>query len=126
MALAVTAKKAWSRYCELLVTRPLITKGLTGGTLFSTGDLLAQYLDGTLQTTGYNPKRTAIGFCWSSCIFTPHGHTWFAKILPHYFPTNSMKHTISKMLIDQTFFATYVNSLYLTYSTTAHLGYFDF
>lgn len=119
------AQQLWSKYCDLLVTRPLITKGLTGGTLFAIGDLLAQKLDGTLDTTGYNPKRSLIGFCWSSCIFTPIGHTWYAKIFPRYLPQTTTQHTIAKVALDQLCFSSVINTLYLSYTTTAHRGEFN-
>ncbi len=41
--------RAWGRYNELCITRPLLTKGATGGFLFALGDLIAQKLDGTLD-----------------------------------------------------------------------------
>lgn len=51
-SLVASIGRTWARYNELCITRPLTTKGLTGGFLFSTGDLIAQKLDGTLARYG--------------------------------------------------------------------------
>lgn len=42
-------RRAWTRYCQLLVEKPLPTKAATGGTLFALGDLIGQKIDGTLD-----------------------------------------------------------------------------
>jgi len=112
--------RLWARYNELLVTRPLISKGLTGGILFGGGDLLAQKLDGTLDTKGYTPVRTARSFFWSAVCFTPIGHYWYVHVLNKYLPATTTKAVLTKVALDQLTFSPFINAAFLSYSALSH------
>lgn len=67
----------WRRYNELLHTRPLPTKCITSAILYMLGDGAGQYLDGTLQRQGYQPRRTLSAGIFGGLVFAPiaHGNT---------------------------------------------------
>lgn len=112
--MGAVGSRAWTRYCELLVEKPILSKGLTGGVLFAGGDLLAQKLDGTLEgPKGYDPKRTVRGFFWSAVCFTPVGHAWYMGVLNRYLPGAATSEVLKKVALDQLLFGPIVNGVRL-------------
>jgi len=104
-------RRAWQRYCELLVTKPLITKAATGGTLFGLGDVLGQALDGSIERGQYDPARTLRAVVWSAAGFTPIAHAWYIKVLDRRVPGTTPKAVISKVALDQLLFAPFINAV---------------
>lgn len=106
-----------ARYLHLLETRPLITKCITSGTLFCTGDVIAQSMDGTISRKGYDAYRGTGALIWGGVIFAPIAHVWYNRILSYYVPGVSTKAVLTKVFVDQTLWGAAINSLYLTYAT---------
>ncbi len=99
--------RAWNAFNRLLVERPVLTKAVVSGALFSTGDLIGQKIDGTWDK-GYDVKRAARGFAWSACIFTPIAHVWYNKILEKTFAARG---PLFKVLLDQGTFGPVMNAV---------------
>ena len=75
---------AW--YRRQLAERPLITKMLTAGFIFSTGDVLSQKLFNNASEIGYNFKRTGYFAAMGMCYFAPALHWNFSIMLPKIAP----------------------------------------
>ena len=105
----------WSRYMRLLEVYPLPTKAVTSGVLFTAGDGIAQYVDGTIQKRGYNVDRGLKATVWGGIIFAPLAHVWYNRVLERYVPGTSTRAVLTKVFLDQTAWAVAINSLYLSY-----------
>jgi protein Mpv17 len=112
--------RAWARYMHYLDVYPLPTKAITSATLYTAGDGIAQYVDGTLQTRGYNADRGLKAAVWGGIIFAPLAHVWYNRVLERYVPGASNRAVATKVFLDQTGWGLAVNSLYLYYASDTH------
>ena len=115
----------WRGYMHLLETRPLITKIVTSGTLFCTGDAIAQNVDGTIRRRGYDSKRALGAAVWGGLIFAPIAHVYYNRVLSYYIPGTSTAAVLTKVAIDQTIWGVMINSAYLSYAALWNGGTTD-
>ena len=101
---ALASLRTW--YGRQLTERPLITKVLTAGVVFSTGDLLSQK---ALSSDRINFKRTAYFAAMGMCYYAPLLHWNFSIMLPKIAPItpgcNMTVITLKKLAFDQFIFA---------------------
>lgn len=101
----------------------VLSGAMTVGGLFAAGDLLAQYMDGTLESPkGYNVERSVRGFTWACCIFTPIAHVWYNKFLERVIPGATMESVVKKVALDQGLFGPVMNAGYLAWSVASAGG----
>ena len=112
--------RLWSRYMHYLDVYPLPTKILTSGTLYTAGDGIAQYVDGTIEKRGYNVDRGLKAAIWGGVIFAPLAHVWYNRVLETRLPGTSTRAVLSKVFLDQTGWAIVVNAIYLSYASGPH------
>ena len=108
--------RLWSRYMHYLDVYPLPTKILTSGTLYTAGDGIAQYVDGTIAKRGYNVDRGVKAAIWGGVIFAPLAHVWYNRVLERYVPGTSGRAVLTKVFLDQTAWAIVINTFYLSYA----------
>ena len=102
---------------RLLDLYPLPTKMVTSGTLYTAGDAIAQYVDGTIPKRGYNVERGLKGAIWGGVIFAPLAHLWYNRVLERYVVGSGMKPVLIKVALDQTAWALVINAFYLSYAS---------
>ena len=111
--------RLWHRYMHFLEVYPLPTKIVTSGTLYTAGDAIAQYVDGTIPARGYNVDRGLKSAVWGGIIFAPLAHVWYNRVLERYVPGSGMRSVLTKVALDQTGWALVVNAIYLSYASAA-------
>ncbi|KAH3680841.1 hypothetical protein WICPIJ_008096 [Wickerhamomyces pijperi] len=121
-------------YQAKLQTHPFITNALTTGFLFGTGDILAQCLFPTrnsspLETSSssslrfkisYDYKRTLRAVVYGSCIFALIGDKWYKFLSSNVqLPTGTspLLTSLAKMAVDQLMFAPLGIPVYYTAMT---------
>jgi hypothetical protein len=112
--------RLWSRYMHLLDVYPLPTKMVTSGTLYTAGDAIAQYVDNTIPTRGYNVDRGLKSAIWGGVIFAPLAHVWYNRVLERYVQGSTMRPVLIKVALDQTAWALVINTFYLSYASATH------
>jgi len=109
-----------SRYLHYLSVYPLPTKIVTSASLFGAGDVISQYVDGTMVSkNGFNQDRTMKAMVWGGIIFAPLAHVWYNKVLERFVPGTHATAVLTKVALDQTLWGVAINSLYLAYATVS-------
>ncbi|AQZ15372.1 SYM1 (YLR251W) [Zygosaccharomyces parabailii] len=111
--IASRMKRAFAWYANTLREHPKAANSVMTGTLFGTGDLIAQWFfpnsRDDKQQQGYDFARTARSVIYGSCIFSFIGDQWYkilnSKIrLPNQ-PQSSILNTTFRVAVDQLCFA---------------------
>mgnify|MGYP003365784449 FL=1 len=110
----------FKRYNYWLTKYPYRTNAITTGTLFGTGDIIAQKL--FTKEDEYDYKRTIRATIYGSVIFSVVGDKWY-KLLNNLKLSNSMRGIIVRVGIDQIIFAPFGLVLYYTSMTILSGGY---
>jgi protein Mpv17 len=98
-----------------------LTNMVTSAGLWVVGDLIAQTLSPATDENGkpvenYDFVRTARMASWGGLGFAPLAHPWY-QFLQRAFPSSSVQHVASKVLLDQSIWAAGVTSLLFTYTS---------
>ena len=101
------------RYDALLVSHPLMTKGLTTASISAIGDVTTQAL--FREESSWDLRRTFNFSFLGLCLVTPCLHNWYG-FLSVKFPGQAISATVKRTLADQfvfapTFLATFLTSL---------------
>jgi hypothetical protein len=73
----------WAAYLAALQRRPVLTKGLTSGSLWAAADLVAQaeaQRRAGAPSFAWNPVRSAGVFAYGLALSGPLGHYWYALL----------------------------------------------
>eukprot|EP00188_Purpureofilum_apyrenoidigerum_P003605 Plantae.Rhodophyta-Purpureofilum_apyrenoidigerum.ctg3830.p1 GENE.Plantae.Rhodophyta-Purpureofilum_apyrenoidigerum.ctg3830~~Plantae.Rhodophyta-Purpureofilum_apyrenoidigerum.ctg3830.p1 ORF type:complete len:296 (+),score=37.94 Plantae.Rhodophyta-Purpureofilum_apyrenoidigerum.ctg3830:56-943(+) len=102
-------------YGQAVSKRPLTTKMIVSAVLTFGADVVAQYLEWRNHGGKYfdlDWRRTMSITTWFTIVGTPILHKWFG-VLERFFPGNSKFNPLRMMLVDQTTFAVFFNSVLL-------------
>ena len=130
----------WRRYCDLVATRPIVTKASTSAVAWLVGDAVSQRAaatgaggaerpagGGAQQPAGgagsspasgsgaswYDPVRAARSVAFGFFVIGPWGHAWF-NVLDRFVPGKSLPRICAKAALDQTFYAPPLYAFYYT------------
>ena len=101
----------WERYCRNVVERPLLTKSIISGFVYSFGDLIAQKLEGA-SISELDVRRTARSGVLGLAFQAPIYHYYY-ELTEHVLPTeNGLSSALAKVVLDQTAATAAWNALY--------------
>ncbi|TDH66712.1 hypothetical protein CCR75_006573 [Bremia lactucae] len=116
--------RLWDAYASLLVTHPLSTKIVTGGTIAGLGDIGCQVLlEGERKDAKFDLKRTAIFTFLGGVAVSPILHVWYG-FLGSRLPGISKATITKRLVLDQIIFAPVFLSIFLS-SVQALEGHAD-
>jgi hypothetical protein len=91
--------KFWAKYLDLLDSKPLQTRMITGFLIGAVGDIISQISGGT-KASALDLKRLLIFSSWGGFGFTPVGYNWY-NLIESTVPVNIPARFFWKMLMDQ-------------------------
>ncbi|KAF9906731.1 Protein required for ethanol metabolism [Linnemannia zychae] len=93
-------------YTRALANYPITTQALSTGTLFGTGDLIAQFLvEDKSATSGWDKARTARMAVFGTGFAGPVLHHWYKFLDRSIRLSTPVKTLIGRVAVDQIFFA---------------------
>lgn len=92
----------WAKYLELLDTKPLATRMMTGFVIGTFGDVLSQHMAG-VKFSQLDIKRLLIFSAWGGFGFTPIAMYWY-NIIDATIPATMAMRGVAKMAMDQILF----------------------
>ena len=91
-----------AKYNNSLKARPLLTKVVTSGVIYTLGDLLCQVSENySKKETTYNVTRMRTFFLWGALIVAPMLHISYTRLYPWLVPELTTKGAFKKLAIDQ-------------------------
>ena len=112
----------WQTYQRLIKQKPLLTSSITGASVMAVGDLIAQNIK--IKTSRENEenyfdyRRTFCMSVWSGVIMAPTFLLWFKK-LDKWFPGNSVRSAMLKVVTNHAAVAVPFNAVALAYTVTS-------
>ncbi|KAG0060202.1 Protein required for ethanol metabolism [Linnemannia elongata] len=93
-------------YTRALTNYPISTQALSTGTLFGTGDLIAQFfIDSNLSAQGWDKARTARMVVFGAGFAGPVLHNWYKFLDKNIRLATPVQSLIGRVAVDQIFFA---------------------
>lgn len=116
-------------YHTALHTKPIRTKALTAGVLFTIGDTLSQYIICKYTykslTENWDSRRcfnmAIFGLCYSGPIL----HVWLTHVLPRLASGTGLKLSLKKTALDQLIFGPYQSGMFFIIQTLLSGGGFE-
>ncbi|XP_078173054.1 uncharacterized protein LOC144566886 [Carex rostrata] len=114
-AASVSARSGFvSWYLGLIEARPILTKSITAGIIFTAADLSSQMI--TLgPDTSLDPMRTMRMATYGVLLSGPSLHLWF-NFLSRILPKRDLITTFKKMILGQTVYGPIVNCVFFSFN----------
>lgn len=99
---AIMPGQVLSAYASALSNRPLVTKALTSGVIFTASDLAAQKIESP-GLKRFDQTRALTSLAIGGVYFGPAAHYWYAWVT-EFIVGNSLKHVLAKAALGQLIF----------------------
>ncbi|KAJ4775444.1 Peroxisomal membrane 22 kDa (Mpv17/PMP22) family protein [Rhynchospora pubera] len=114
-AASVSARSGFvSWYLGMIEARPILTKSITAGVIFTAADFSSQMI-----TIGpdmpYDPMRTLRMATYGVLLSGPSLHLWF-NFLSRVLPKRDLITTFKKMILGQTLYGPIINSVFFSFN----------